>query len=333
MSPFPPPFSQAGHGAVITSVFPPSIPVLSRLAYTYPLKLISPSPTAQVKSIVVFLLTYGGGLVSGDATRLSVTVGAASRLALVTQGSTKIFKAINRETWTSQNLDVVIESDGALVYLPDPVQPFGESVYEQRQVFRLDPEKGSLCVLDWVSEGRTARGERWGLWTWKGRNEVWSSSSTRSGEGAGESGQHGKLLLRDNVILVGDDLSETMRSLAARMDGLGVFGTLILRGALFEKLARFFVGEFSLLPRLGAKDWSQSAHEGQLSAVEEWREARRKREKSDGLLWTAAAVRECTVVKFGAREVEGARTWLGDMIRREGTVEAEFGEESLLCLK
>ncbi|KAI9793920.1 MAG: hypothetical protein M1816_007172 [Peltula sp. TS41687] len=331
LSPFPPPSSQPGHGTILTAVLPPTPTTLRELTYTYPLKLISPSPHAGAKSIVVFLLTYGGGLVSGDATRLSVTVGAASRLVLVTQGSTKIFKAVDRSTCTSQHLDVLVERDAALVYLPDPVQPFGESVYEQRQVFRVDAEKSAnLCVLDWVSEGRTARGERWGLWGWRGRNEVWEAVETGMGSGSGS----GRLLLRDNVILLGDDIG-TVGTLAGRMDGLGVFGTLILRGNMFETLARFFLEEFSLLPRLGAKDWSHEDDDERqpLSAVEEWRDARQMRERRDGLLWTAAAVRGCTVVKFGAREVEGARRWLGDMIRREATVEREFGEESLLCLK
>jgi len=38
-------------------------------------------------------------------------------------------------------------------------------------------------------------------------------------------------------------------------------------------------------------------------------------------------------VKFGARQVDGARQWLGDMIRQEGSVEKEFGHQALIGLR
>ncbi|KAI9842530.1 MAG: hypothetical protein M1838_003087 [Thelocarpon superellum] len=320
-SPFAPSTSSAGTGTIHVELLPSRAPNLKALSYTYPLKLVSPTPTATAKSILVFLLTYGGGLVAGDEIRLSITVAAAARLSLVTQGSTRIFKAPRRTVTTSQNLSACIGEDGALLYLPDPIQPFSESVYEQRQIFHLASDRSSLCLLDWLSEGRTARGERWGLWRWSGRNEVYALPGN---EGP-------TLLLRDNVLLEGDGTVGEREPLHQRMHDLGVFGTLVLRGPLFEKLGISFLEEFAALPRIGAKDWSHGAaapHEG----MELARVARQQKEVHDGVLWTAAAVRGLVVVKFGARQVEGARHWLGSMLRDEGTVEAEFGEESLLCL-
>ncbi|KAI9884702.1 MAG: hypothetical protein M1823_003520 [Watsoniomyces obsoletus] len=320
MSPIPPTDTRAGHGIINATCSPGGSPMLGALAYTYPLKLISPSPSAAAKSVIVFLLTYGGGLVSGDGTDLKVTIGAASRLTLLTQGSTKIFKAPSTKVVTSQTLEVVIEGDGALVYLPDPVQPFAESVYEQRQTFQLDPVQGSLCVLDWVCEGRTARGETWDLWRWTSKNELWSSGSTK-----------GLLLLRDNMILKGASTGGQNNPLEKRMNGLGVMGTLIIRGPRFDRLKRFFLHEFSSLPRLGVQHQFSQVEEK--TASERWRMQRQAQEKADGVLWTAAAVRGSIVVKFGARNVEGGRRWLGEMLKEQGTLEVEFGEESLLCLR
>lgn len=327
-SPFHPVPSQPGHGAITLDILPPSHLTLRDLSYTYPLKLISPRPSPGARSILVFLLTYGGGLVAGDRINLSVAIETSARLSLVTQGSTKIFKSPRNDLVTRQTLDVRIESGGALVYLPDPVQPFAESVYEQRQLFHVvgGERPGSLCVLDWVSEGRSARGEKWDLTSWKGRNEVYLASGAENGDG-------GRLLLRDNVLLTGDGASATGEpTLASRMDGLGVFGTLILRGPLFSDLGAFFLHEFSSLPRIGAKNWTSNPVAPSLSKRQEWRAAREKRETRDGLLWTAAAVRGLVVVKFGAREVEGARQWLRTMMMEEGTLQREFGEGSLLCL-
>ncbi|KAI9870936.1 MAG: hypothetical protein M1830_003610 [Pleopsidium flavum] len=331
-SPFATSSSRAGQGIIRTTLLPPGTPSLSTLTYTYPLKLIAPSPTSLPQNghtiLLIFLLTYGGGLVAGDAIDLSITLAAFTRLALVTQGSTKIFKTPNRSTTSRQTLDVRIGNGAGLCYLPDPTQPFAESCYEQKQVFTIE-DGASLCVLDWVSEGRSARGEKWDFWRWSGKNEIWTAPP-----GAVEHGVSSKqrLLLRDNVIL-DDKQSGLAQGLDGRMDGLGVFGTLILHGALFENIGKHLMDEFMQLPRIGGRDWSSSADAPKLSTKEDKRAMRHRAEKDDGLLWTAASVRGFVLVKFGAREVEGARRWLGDILREEGSVQQEFGDGALLCLR
>ena len=276
---------------------------------------------------MVFLLTYGGGLVGGDVVRLSISIEASTRLTLLTQGSTKVFKAPRPNVDSAQRLDVVVKGEAALAYLPDPVQPFGESVYEQTQIFRLDQRQGSICVLDWVCDGRPARGEKWDLWSWRGRNEVWTSN------GADLATKTKRLLLRDNVILHGGVDTANGTTLQQRMEGLGAIGTLIVYGKVFDNLASFFLQEFSSLPRMGVNTLPCSADGSDQSAIQRWRNGRHAREKADVVWWTAASVRGCIVVKFGALNVEGGRRWLRDMLREEGTLEREFGEQSLLCLK
>jgi urease accessory protein len=70
-----------------------------------------------------------------------------------------------------------------------------------------------------------------------------------------------------------------------------------------------------------------------LSPQETWRISRLKQETEDELLWSAAKVRGCTVVKFGARTVEGGRTWIGSMIKEEGSISKHFGDESTMCIR
>ena len=176
--------------------------------------------------------------------------------------------------------------------------------------------------MDWVSEGRKARGEQWAFEAWRGRNEVWDAF----GRGEGKEGKK-RMLVRDAVVLEGRDIGE-------RMDGKGVFGTVILRGSLFEGLGGFFVEEFGLLPRIGGRDWGVAGERvKELTDREKWRKERLRREKEDGVLWTACLVRGCTVVKFAAKEVEGARKWLGIMLREEGSVGREFGEGGLMFVR
>ena len=151
---------------------------------------------------LLFLLTYGGGLLAGDTIFLKIRLDAGTRLAITTQGSTKVYRpaatatetnatilppSISTSTSTStnppripetpsltrQDLLVRISAGAALWLAPDLVQPFAGSYYAQSQIFEVE-RGGSLGVVDWISEGRTSRGEKWAFCTWKGRNEIWS---------------------------------------------------------------------------------------------------------------------------------------------------------------
>jgi urease accessory protein len=306
---------------------------LKHFDYQYPLKLIAPDPHTSAGPshhtvTLVFLLTYGGGLVGGDKISLDVSLEENTRLVLVTQGSTKIFKSPARSVVSAQTLNVTIAKDASLCYLPDPTQPFSESVYEQRQTFLVDPHgTSSLCVLDWVSEGRRARGESWTLWSWMARNEIREFPQEKS--------KRSRLLLRDAVML-SDDCGEGVQlgaGIVDKTDGMGMFGTLILYGPTFQALAAFFLDEFANQPRIGAKNWSDGKSQKPISDEASERERKLQQEKADGLLWTAANTRGFVVVKFGAREIGGARQWIGDMIRRQGSLEQEFGHQALIGLR
>lgn len=358
-SPFQPSTSQPGCGTIDLVLLPPATPVLRTLSYQYPLKLISPSPTSvsvpehsngtlepsnpakpaadgsavsskpsqpHKEHLVhtVFLLTYGGGLVAGDSINLTINLAASTRLVLLTQGSTKIFNTKEPSLLSTQHMTVNLHGDCGLVYLPDPVQPFAKSAFEQTQLYRVHSKRSSLCALDWVSEGRRARGEVWSFWRWGSRNEVWTVPKKREDA-------NGRLLLRDNVFLKGEETKEHP-DYSGRVDGLGVFGTLILYGPLFEVLGRWFVDEFKRMPRIGERKWGDEG-EDVVDDMERWRRRRQKQEKDDGVLWTASSVRGFVLVKVGAKEVEGVKTWLNAMLRQEGSIVTDFGERALLCLR
>jgi urease accessory protein len=77
----------AGDGLIHIRVLPPSQLSLVALNFKYPLKLISPAASHHAKCLTVFILSYGGGLVSGDAVNLKVIVEQKAKLCLQTQGS------------------------------------------------------------------------------------------------------------------------------------------------------------------------------------------------------------------------------------------------------
>ncbi|KAK5098375.1 hypothetical protein LTS08_006508 [Lithohypha guttulata] len=349
-NPFTKTKAKAGEGEIVLTRLPPDKQVLTTFEYQYPLKLISPDPhkvtvttpltpneETEVPVTTVFLLTYGGGLLAYDSINLTITLQPFTRLALLTQGSTKIFKADStqhsqpgtlpttqqRPPTTSQTLNVKVSPHSTLCYLPDPNQPYAYSIYEQRQTFYVDPfGSSSLLFLDWVSEGRSARGEHWTLTSWKGRNEVREFDESSKG----------RLLLRDSLLLFGDDL-------AAKTDKKGIMGTLVIYGPVWKHLAEFFMQQFQALPRIGAKTWQQTStvEEGKGQQSFSMSSTGKQEQKQDSevksLLWTAAKVRGFVLVKFAAADVDGARLWLGQMLKREGSVEREFSHRALLCLR
>ncbi|KAI0157660.1 UreD-domain-containing protein [Xylariaceae sp. FL1272] len=328
-SPFPTSSSAPGEGRIVVKLLPNGVSALENLTYQYPLKLISPSPKHEQPCVLVFLLSYGGGLVGGDQVNLSIEVQPDAKLSIVTQGHTKVFQSVTPDIVTRQALRVTVAKDAALCLLPDPVQPFERSVYEQTQTFHM-AEGASLCFLDWVTHGRSARGENWSLTRWVGRNEVWATSVSQP--------QQFRLLVRDAVILDGESRSTQLQNLRDSMYQNAVIGTLILRGPLMKQAGEFFLAEFNALPRLGARDFRSAERREKDAATsrsrtEIWREARLRQEKESNVLWSAAHVRGCVIVKFGAATVEAGRQWINSMLLEEGSVERNFGEQALMCVQ
>jgi urease accessory protein UreH len=345
-SPFPKSSSVGGEGLIVATLLPSGISGLEAMTFQYPLKLITAMRPPDTTSALVFLLTYGGGLVGGDRVSLAIEVRPGARLSLATQGHTKIFKSPSPGVVTRQLMRVDIASGAGLCLLPDPVQPFADSVYEQVQIFRL-ARGASLCLLDWVTQGRRAFGEDWSLMRWTGRNEVWLSTEENGEErkekdkteyGPGIVRKGDRLLVRDSVVLDSRRAHPQLPTLRESMHGLGVTGTLVLRGPLVKALGDFFLAEFTALPRLGARDWRTEAEvkrtkQETLSPREEWRAERLQMEKECRVLWTAANVRGCVVVKFGAPEFEDARSWIRSMLVEEGSIAQHFGQQALLCVR
>ncbi|KAG5647615.1 hypothetical protein DXG03_008968 [Asterophora parasitica] len=190
--PSPIPNILAGSGRISLTAYGSSA-VLSELSSTYPLKLLSPRISRRAVA-VVYLLSYGGGLVGGDQVELSVDVDSKTVLVLLSQGSTKVFKSRPEQrlasirasqlplvpaalspslsTATTQNMTFAVATEGALFLLPDPVTCFRSASYNQTQTFHLS-RNASLVVLDWFTSGRMSMGEEWAFSRYYSANEVW----------------------------------------------------------------------------------------------------------------------------------------------------------------
>lgn len=146
--------SRSGHGRLVAR----AVGNRTELAVSHassPVRFVRPmfpgSPSAAV-----CVVTFGAGLVSGDAISVDIVVERGATLVLFTQASTKIFRGRSR-----QSMKARVEGGGTLVALPDPVAPFADADYEQRIDVDLESEDARCVLLDGVTSGRPAFGERW----------------------------------------------------------------------------------------------------------------------------------------------------------------------------
>ena len=169
-----------------------------------PMKLLT--PVARGKSVWAYTSSFGGGLVAGDRTEVTVTVNRGARCFLGTQSSTKVYRnpaALPCDHSTRAE----VKEDSLLVFAPEPVQAFADSHYSQRQEFHLSTN-ASLVMLDWLSAGRTARGERWAFKHLQSRNDILVG---------------GERVLVDSILLDSGELAQ-------RMGRFNCLATLLLIG-------------------------------------------------------------------------------------------------------
>jgi urease accessory protein len=140
--------------------------VVSRAYATSPLRLLTPRNHGA--GAWVYVASHGGGLVDGDALRLDVGVGSGALALLSTQASTKVYRS---PAGTSMDLRAAVDSGGTLVVLPDPVVCFAGATYRQAQCFDLAAGANAI-VLEWLTSGRRAAGERWAFDAYRARTTI-----------------------------------------------------------------------------------------------------------------------------------------------------------------
>lgn len=107
---------------------------------------------------LVHLHNVSGGILGGDQFALNFRVGRDARAQVTTTSATRVYRARQGHQSASQHTEVIIEENGLLELLPDPLIPFAGSNYEQRTVVDLADGAG-LFWWETVTPGREARGE------------------------------------------------------------------------------------------------------------------------------------------------------------------------------
>jgi len=155
--------------------------------------------------------SYGGGLVDGDHVALEVDVDAGATCVVTSQAAQKVYRGT-----ASQTTVVRVHAGATALVVPDPVVPFRGARFTQKTRIELG-EGASLALVDCVTAGRVAYGERWAADRIETTLEVARTSTTVD---------PANLMLLDRVIID-----------ARRMRRFDALATALLLGPRFADLA------------------------------------------------------------------------------------------------
>ncbi|WP_233261685.1 urease accessory protein UreD [Vitiosangium sp. GDMCC 1.1324] len=128
--------------------------VRTALAHS-PLRLLTPRNHGH--AAWVYTSSLGGGLVDGDHLSLELDVAEGATALLSSQGSNRVYRS---PRGCRSELSARVAEGALLVLAPDPTMCFTGARYVQRQDVQLSPG-ASLVLMDLVTAGRSANGERW----------------------------------------------------------------------------------------------------------------------------------------------------------------------------
>jgi urease accessory protein len=207
--------------------------VLTRAFATSPAKLIETK--GRGRTCWVYAATLGGGLVGGDEIRVCADVTTGARALLTTQASTKVYRSLRP---SRQSLQASVEADALLAVVPDPVVCFASADFTQTQRYELHAD-ASLVMVDWITSGRHAAGERWAFSRYESRFDIRRGSQR---------------IFFDALVL-----EPNIDSVAARMGRFDVLVTAVITGPLVAAAAMDIVARVSQTPIPGGPDLVMSA--------------------------------------------------------------------------
>lgn len=204
-------FTRSGAGTVLTRAFA-----------TSPAKLIETKRRGA--ACWVYAATFGGGFVGGDDIRLRAEVTAGARAMLTTQASTKVYRSLRP---SHQRLTANVEADALLAVVPDPIVCFAGAHFTQTQRYDLHAD-ASLVMVDWMTSGRHAAGERWAFSRYESRFDIRRES---------------RRIFFDALVI-----EQNVDTVAARMGRFNVLLTAIITGPLVAAAAADIVNRISRSP-------------------------------------------------------------------------------------
>lgn len=214
--------ARAGRAEVVVRRGAGGRSTVTRAYATSPLRLLTPNNAGH--GAWIYTSSFGGGLVDGDVLTLDLTVGAGATSFVSTQAATKVYRS---RRGTRADVRATVGSGACLVFMPDPVMCFASSRYQQTQRFDLAVD-ANFVLVDWLSSGRHASGERWAFHEYRSRIDVH---------------QGDRHLLRDSILLRADD-----GDVGRRLGRFDIVGLTMLCGPAVRDTAAAIVEHIARAP-------------------------------------------------------------------------------------
>lgn len=103
-----------------------------------------------------YIVATGGGVLHNDRQRTDLSFGPGTSAHVTTQAHTKIYRM--ESGYASALINIDIDADAYVEYLPDPVIPYIDSRFYQRTAVTVHPDS-TLVTGETVYAGRLTRGE------------------------------------------------------------------------------------------------------------------------------------------------------------------------------
>jgi urease accessory protein len=152
------PLVASGSLELVAGVAPDGRTYLAERRQRFPLRLTVPLYLDPGCREMAFLYVQNptGGTFEDDDLLLSLRARPGARVHLTTQAATKVYPA--REGCARQRVDLAVEADAFVEYVPDPLIPHGGARLEQELVADVDPA-GALIATELLAPGRVAHDE------------------------------------------------------------------------------------------------------------------------------------------------------------------------------
>ncbi|MGB6980532.1 MAG: urease accessory protein UreD [Candidatus Acidiferrales bacterium] len=133
------------------------VTAMTQCRFTLPLQAQA-AATQDDGTAYLMMLNPTGGVLGGDRLATEIVVEDGASVCLTTPSATRVYRAAGAPA--EQETAIEVGAGASLEYLPDHVIPHSGARLRQR--VRIDLACGARAiVLDAMSAGRVARGERW----------------------------------------------------------------------------------------------------------------------------------------------------------------------------
>jgi urease accessory protein len=131
--------------------------ILAESEQQLPLRVVRAFPMDDGGALV-HLHNLSGGVLGGDHLEVTIEVGRRAVAQVTSTGATRVYRSRTNAAPAQQKLQIKVEDDGLVEYLPDQLIPFAGSRYRQETQIELSMNAG-LFWWEVVSPGREARNE------------------------------------------------------------------------------------------------------------------------------------------------------------------------------